>query len=101
MLAPQEADIEGQIKTLVLDVAAHKRPVAEEASKGWAVTRGLTAAIGGVARAAATRAAGVMGDMRSNRVAAVEQGLPNPTGGWQQQQMQDDDDDNSAAADWE
>ena len=98
LVPPQEADIEGLVKYLVLDVAAHKKPSGDGAPKGWTMARGITAAMG-AARAAASRAAGAMGEMRSSRVAAMEQGLP-AGAGWQQQ-MQDDDDDDGSAPDWD
>jgi hypothetical protein len=96
--------VEGQVKQLVLEVGVtHKQ--ADATNKSWSLARGVTAAAAS-ARAAASKAAGAVGNIKARmaeasaaNAAAAEQG-----GGWQQFQGGDEgasEDGASSANDWE
>jgi hypothetical protein len=101
--ALQEADVEGQIKTLVMDIAVPKTNP-EGTRENWSIAKGVGAAAAAVARAAAARAAGAVGNLKSKLAAGEGAGNGGgyedmeDGGGWQNDAASEGA---SSAADWE
>jgi hypothetical protein len=102
--------VEGQIKTLVMDVAVAKTDP-EGTRKNWSIAKGVgaaaaAAACAAAARAAAARAAGAVGNLKSKLAAADGPGMG---GGYEEMEVggvaQGNDGGSeaeaSSAADWE
>jgi hypothetical protein len=101
----QESDVEGQVKLLVLDPNSAHKPTADP-SKDWSLARGVTAA----ARAAASRAAGAVGNIKARMAeasaanaaaAAAEAEWRQQAAGWQPYQGDATSEDASSAPEWE
>jgi hypothetical protein len=110
--ATQEADVEGQVKQLVLDSAMGRQAQGNgtTTSRNWALARGMTAAAAAAARAAAARAAAAAGNLKTRMAesaaarAAAAAGGEDGMQGWQRygaEGASDDDDGASSARDWE
>lgn len=92
--------MEGHVKVMAIDAATgHK--ATQKTSQNWTLARGITAAAGTAARAAASRAAGAVSNVRTRmaEASAVKAVAQAEAGGWQQCE-QEDDDAESSQPDW-